>query len=96
MESGTSHWITGTGTNTTGFTGLPGGARVDDGINNGMGSVFYGMGEYSDYWTSNAPDYMYSGFVWHYPIPWDGVWDMTPTSTLTSPQLGLSVRCLKN
>jgi uncharacterized protein (TIGR02145 family) len=87
LETGTSHWINGSGTNTTGFTAVPGGAR---------GSVFSGIGEYGNYWTFNAPDYMYSGFVWHYPIPWDGAWGMTPTSTLTNPQGGLSVRCLKN
>ena len=88
MESGTSHWIAGTGTNTTGFTALPGGVRDSNG--------FRGIGEYGDYWTSDAPDYMYSGFVWHYPIPWDGAWGSTPTSTLTNPENGLSVRCIRD
>ena len=31
METGISHWIAGTGTNTTGFTALPGGERVGGG-----------------------------------------------------------------
>ena len=87
MESGTSHWISGLGTNMTGFTALPGGAR---------GSDFEGMGESGSYWTFNVPDYMYSGWVWWYPIPWQEAWGSTPTSTLTDPHGGFSVRCLKD
>ncbi len=93
METGTNHWIAGTGTNTTGFTALPGGGAGYD----STGMKFSGMGISSDYWTPDGPDYSHGGGLWAYPIPWVDPWGMTPTSTLTyDPHVGLSVRCLKN
>jgi uncharacterized protein (TIGR02145 family) len=48
----------------------------------------------SDYWSFNDPDYMYSGFCWHFTIP--VVHPHSPLEALTNPQNLLSVRCLKN
>ncbi len=93
METGTGHWINGLGTNTTGFTALPGGSAADD----GTGIIFSGMGERSGYWTPDGPDYTHGGGLWAYPIPWTDPWGQTPASTLAyDPHAGFSVRCLKN
>jgi uncharacterized protein (TIGR02145 family) len=93
METGTSHWISGLGTNTTGFTALPGGSVGDDGTQ----MLFSGMGEKSGYWTPDGPDYTHGGGLWAYPIPWTDPWGQTPTSTLVyDPNAGFSVRCLKD
>ena len=50
-EAGTNHWLSpNTGaTNTSGFTGLPGGYRYTDG-------VFYYMGNYGEWWSATAND----------------------------------------
>jgi uncharacterized protein (TIGR02145 family) len=83
-ETGTTHWISpNTGaTNESGFTGLPGGSREDDGSFNAKG--ISGILWTSDVWPT-AYEMMYGNTVFH------GFGLMQGTE-----RLGFSVRCLKD
>jgi uncharacterized protein (TIGR02145 family) len=84
-ETGTAHWISPNtdATNSSGFTGLPGGYRDYVG-------PFTNIGKYCNWWSSSEFDAMnavfryleiYSGFV---------------LRTLNGKTLGFSVRCLRD
>ena len=83
-ETGTSHWYSpNTGaTNSSGFTALPGGARI--------GSGFVSVGLYGCWWSSTE---RYSSALnsWHWNLRYNGSYGQQ------SPNLkrgGLSVRCI--
>jgi uncharacterized protein (TIGR02145 family) len=84
-EQGTSHWFSPNfgATNTSGFTGLPGGFRYSDG-------TFGRLGEIADFWSysensaSNAWDY---GF--------DNIYEKINRDS-DPKNGGFSIRCLKN
>ena len=84
-ETGTTHWLEpNTGApNETGFTALPGGYRSND---NG---IFFGMGSFNHYWSSEMSD----GYLWA-----AGVYYATPYFDIgyTSGAHGFSVRCLRD
>ena len=82
-EAGTSHWLSpNTGaTNSSGFTGLPGGIRLDDGN-------FYGIGAYGNWWCSSEFN---TSSAWGRQLNNGGVFRMALTK-----DLGFSVRCLKD
>jgi uncharacterized protein (TIGR02145 family) len=83
-EAGTTHWNSpNTGTNSSGFTALPGGFRRYEGS-------FHSIGGYGDWWTTNEFDGENawrrflgnsSSYVW-----WDRL----------SKNYGFSIRCLKD
>ncbi len=84
-EAGTTHWVSPNdgATNETGFTGLPGGARDND------GSFIY-MYNYGDFWSTTEFDSPRSWLLslW---TGYDGVYDYA-----YSKQAGFSVRCVKD
>jgi uncharacterized protein (TIGR02145 family) len=86
METGTSHWINGLGTNTTGFTALPGGARLAD---------FGGKGLNGYFWSSDI-DYGHGSLMRSFPLPYDHDWGRIVTYGLNSLKTGMSVRCIKD
>jgi len=88
MESGTTHWISGNGTNETGYTALPGGHRSSDGTFRSIGAGGY-------YWTSTGGGDKYRGYAFYHPIPL-GSFGHTPLGSMLSAREGLSVRCLKD
>jgi uncharacterized protein (TIGR02145 family) len=85
-ETGTAHWITpnGEATNTSGFTGLPGGYRAANGSYDIVG--FYGLFWSSSEYSTTFPWYRNLGYynakVWH---------DHNYTKNY-----GFSVRCVKD
>jgi uncharacterized protein (TIGR02145 family) len=88
METGSSHWINGTGTNTTHFTALPAGGRSSAG--------FGGLGTTTSFGITDGQMSGYGGMIKFFPVP-TGVWGSTPSSTLTDARgAGVSVRCIKN
>jgi uncharacterized protein (TIGR02145 family) len=84
-EIGTTHWITpNTGaTNLSGFTGLPGGFRNDNGTFNGVG--------YDGYWWSSTETN--ADFAWYRDL---GYYDGDLGSFNGSERFGFSVRCLRD
>jgi uncharacterized protein (TIGR02145 family) len=84
-EAGTDHWTApNTGaTNSSGFTGLPGGMRD-------LLSVYVAMGENGLWWTTSAYDAstFWSTYLWYM---YSGV-DHNPTPK----NYGLSIRCVRN
>ena len=89
MEVGTTHWGEFSplvGTNTTGFTSLPGGFRISTG-------VFSFLGYRGYYWASNGR--VYPGFKFTQNIFYSGN-HITPSRDLESEREGRSVRCLKD
>ena len=93
MESGMKHWITGLGTNETGFTALPGGSRSAHDITY-EGPAFWGIGMTSLYWSSVG--LAYGGNAFFLCIPVDNGYGKTPMSSIHMASDGLSVRCLKD
>ena len=84
-EAGTKHWTSteGISTNSSGFTGLPGGSRVEDG-------TFDEMGETAYWWTSTESET--NGAWYRYILGWDGaVHREAPYK-----QDGFSIRCMKD
>ncbi len=83
-EAGTAHWVTpNTGAdNSSGFTALPAGSHYTNG-------VFYLMGKYGWYWSSNESS---SEEAWHIYVQYN-------TSNIyrkaASKKIGFSVRCIK-
>jgi uncharacterized protein (TIGR02145 family) len=84
-EAGTSHWdAPNTGaTNSSGFTGLPGGSRGDDG-------GFYGLHQYSYFWSSTA----ISTGAWFLGLTYDS--DGVQGFGSVYLRGGFSVRCVQN
>ncbi|MCX6249935.1 MAG: hypothetical protein NTX61_04200 [Bacteroidetes bacterium] len=85
-ETGTLHWYTpNTGaTNSSGFTGLPGGSRSTNG-------TFNSMPFYADFWSSTVDSF---SFPWIYYITCDNErLDEGHTYPVT---IGFSGRCLQN
>ncbi len=87
-EEGTIHWIdpNSDATNSSGFTGLPGGVRLDN------GKFFYG-GMYADWWSTGEdinPDHDWG--VYRYISYFNGALLQLPGSK----QWGYSVRCVKD
>ena len=83
-ETGTAHWQSPNAgaTNETGFTGLPGGIRTNEGS-------FGDIGKFCYFWTS-TPIYNYAWFRYlDYRYPRLG-------RTTISRQYGFSVRCIKD
>jgi uncharacterized protein (TIGR02145 family) len=77
-------WVSGQGTNESGFNAMAGGLRDWD------DAAFYWLGYYSHWWTSTASD-SYSA--------WDRDISYTSTGIFRFPNsknYGMSVRCLKN
>ncbi len=72
----------GGGTNSSGFSGLPGGYRNDDGI-------FASVGNYG-YWWSSSP---VGSFAWYRGL---GNSESVGRYYLISPQAGFSVRCVRD
>ncbi len=84
-ETGTIHWSSqNTGIlNNSGFTGIPGGARVKDGL-------FSGLGKSADFWSSSSNESHYSwnrSLLDELPFVYRGKIDQ---------EIGLSVRCIKD
>jgi uncharacterized protein (TIGR02145 family) len=80
----TTGWISGSGTNESGFSAIAGGLRDWD------DAAFYWLGYYSHWWTSTEGD-SYSA--------WDRDVSYTSTAIFRYPNsknYGMSVRCLKN
>lgn len=84
-ETGTLHWKSpnNEATNSTGFTGLPGGMR-------GLESTFEYIGENGLWWTSTQMNALsaWSRYQWNL----QGVSDANPVPK----NLGLSIRCIKD
>ena len=87
-ESGTTHWIAGNkGVNSTGFTSLPGGSRLNTGY-------FFYLGEAAYFWSSTES---LAGGVWYRAVSYNfsGV-GRSDNAYGNVKTYGLSVRCLKN
>lgn len=84
-EAGTAHWAApNTGaTNESGFTGLPGGSRVNGGIFNNDIDL------YGWWWSSTMPDNFAFALGLYYEVAW-------ADHTELSPSWGLSIRCIQN
>ncbi len=84
-EAGTSHWLppNNAATNSSGFTGLPGAFRGEDG-------VFYGIGDGADFWSSTEVGPAFGQIRW--------LWYSHGTlgNDYYLKQWGFSVRCLKD
>ena len=83
MKSTEGWWENGNGTNESGFNGLPGGCRTDDGS-------FLDIGAHGKWWYSNFGYGYYCDL--NYKFSGDGV-PPPPNSTIV---WGYSVRCLKD
>jgi uncharacterized protein (TIGR02145 family) len=80
----TSGWANnGNGSNSSGFSGLPGGDRSGEGI-------FYDVGYFGYWWSSTE---FYSNDCWYLKLVYDRGFVYTYSSAMVK---GLSVRCLKN
>ena len=89
MEIGKTHWNESAkidGTNTTGFTALPGGYRLST-------SEFKYSGYQGFYWTADGRQYPGFKFAWN--IYYSG-FIQSPSKVLESEREGRSVRCLKD
>jgi uncharacterized protein (TIGR02145 family) len=83
-EAGTTHWSSpSTGTNSTGFTGLPAGSRDSTGS-------FYDIFKYGYFWSSTA-DNLGNGWGWDLAYSCD-----FQSYGYIGQNTGLSVRCMQN
>ena len=83
MKSTSGWYNNGNGTNSSGFTGLPGGYRDSNGS-------FYYLGSYGHWWSSTE----YSGtYAWRRGLYYSNDQVLRYYSYKTN---GFSVRCLKN
>lgn len=85
-EAGNSHWLMENidATNTSGFTGLPGGVRMYNG-------VFESVGYVGNWWSSTETEFVgyYAGRQLSY---WGGFIERLEAT----PMMGFSVRCIKD
>jgi len=79
----TAGWISGNGTNSSGFTGLPGGYR-------GGGGDFFYLGTSSDWWSSSVSSYG-TPFYMHLYYNAAGIFWYS-----TAPKVGFSIRCVRD
>jgi uncharacterized protein (TIGR02145 family) len=92
IQSGNGLWSIGNSdaTNSSGFTGIPGGSRDFDG-------TYIGQGEFGAWWSTDS--YSASAPRWGYSLPYDQCRNSTrldfvgPTATNS---YGFSVRCIKD
>ncbi|MDB5144628.1 MAG: hypothetical protein JWQ66_3341 [Mucilaginibacter sp.] len=84
QEAGTSHWQVAIGTNTTKFTGLPGGGR-----NNDYTKLFNGLGSDAYWWSATASS---DTNAWFYNLYVKGYLDRDNVQKTA----GFSVRCIKD
>jgi uncharacterized protein (TIGR02145 family) len=91
MEPGTTHWNRSDimGTNTTGFTALPGGVRYGEG-------TFDGMNYNGVFWSSTESAYASKENALFYPIPVTSSFGSTPLSLIREKLSGLSIRCIRD
>jgi uncharacterized protein (TIGR02145 family) len=84
-EKGLTHWINPNyfATNETGFTALPGGARVTN-------NIFDAIGRSGDWWSSTESS---STYAWNYFM---GHFDRDVRSSINMKRSGISIRCLKD
>lgn len=84
-ETGTSHWINPNAgaTNSSGFTGLPGGYRTYNGL-------FYEVGEYGFFWTS-TPVGLTAAYQYSLDYSYSGI-----SNFPNNIRFGFSVRLIKN
>jgi uncharacterized protein (TIGR02145 family) len=84
-ETGTAHWISPNtdATNSSGFTGLPGGFR------NNIGT-FSNIGNYGGWWSSSEYDTTYA---WNRYLNYN---NGNTTRNANYKKLGFSVRCLRD
>ena len=89
METGTGHWNRSdiTGTNETGFSAVPGGYRLPEGL-------FSGVTQIGKYWSSDES--AYKEYSIPYPIPITSDYLETPSHDLEFKSTGFSIRCIKN
>jgi uncharacterized protein (TIGR02145 family) len=85
-EAGTTHWQSpNTGaTNESGFSGLPGGSRYDNGY-------FNFRNDYAYFWSSTE---VIGGFVWYRNLAWTD--SEVHRSIFINKPYGYSVRCVKD
>ena len=85
-ESGTSHWISPNtdATNSSGFTGLPGGYRNNNG-------TFGGIGAYGYWWSSSEIDTYYA---WYRKLYYN--YGEVSSNANQNKEYGFSVRCLRD
>jgi uncharacterized protein (TIGR02145 family) len=85
-STGTAYWFTPNtdATNESGFSGLPGGPRYDDGTFNDIG--------YGGYWWSSS-EYVAAGYAWGRGLYYSSG-DVGRTDY--SKPSGFSVRCIKD
>jgi uncharacterized protein (TIGR02145 family) len=83
MKSATGWYNNGNGTNISGFTGLPGGNRGNDGSYNNLTQLAY-------FWTSSQAD---ASSAWNRKLNYDTAIVTKYNSFETN---GLSVRCIRN
>ncbi len=79
-----THTISGNGTNTSGFSGLPGGYRIDYGPFVGIGGI--------GHWWSSTESYLNPRIAWYLELNQS---DNVLRSTLDMKQ-GMTVRCVKD
>lgn len=86
-ETGNTHWLSpNTGaTNESGFTALPGGFHYSD-------EYFYGIGNYSYFWSSTDVNSLHA---WYWLLPYDGTDIYHGTGTYIK-ESGFAVRCLRD
>tara|TARA_B100000683_G_scaffold208950_1_gene203151 strand:+ start:269 stop:1147 length:879 start_codon:yes stop_codon:yes gene_type:complete len=84
-ETGTVHWYTNTGaTNSSGFTGLPGGVRIGQGPTNHIGEGAY-------WWSSTQDDTNYN--AWYRVLSYNNSY---VSRGFSYKEAGYSVRCIKD
>ena len=87
-EAGNGHWsgASSNSTNSSGFTALPGGIRYENG-------AFSGLKDNGTWWCTNPENYAFSS--WYRQMFYNAN-DIQKYGLNFSPQLGLSVRCVKD
>jgi uncharacterized protein (TIGR02145 family) len=90
MKSKDGWYNNGNGTNSSGFSGLPGGVRIDDGA---FGIV--GVGGYGFWWSSTSTVHNTSdtSFAWSRSMEHDHSY---VSRDISSKSIGFSVRCLRD
>ena len=86
-EAGYAHWGSPNtdATNSSGFTALPGGMRLDDGS-------FDGLANYAFFWSSSRGE---GNWAWNHYLTYDGGYIGSGSSGYDYTPYGLSVRCVK-
>lgn len=88
IETSTIHWTEAIGTNSTGFSSLPGGF--------GGGDFFGEMGIKGYYWSSDRGGMSYGTGGRYYPLPFNVWFPPSPQLAQRDVRNGFSIRCLKD